>query len=147
MNLWRSKVRRNSRAKIPMSSITSSRHTVVSHDQPDRGSAARGRKEGRRKPCVFTPVRTVDRRTCGHDQKAREPGTGEAVGFLTRRVASRSRAFGEITLSIRYMEINSGVSFRHHSAARKKTFGHRISIINMWSKTRYIRGLFLIYQD
>ena len=33
MNLWRSKVRRNSRAKIPMSSITSSRHTVVTIDR------------------------------------------------------------------------------------------------------------------
>ena len=120
------------------------------HDRPDRGWAARGRDEGRRESCTFTPVRTFDRRTCGHDQEAQEFGTGEAVGFLTRRVASRSRAFGEITLSIQSMEINSGVSFRHHSAARKKTFGHRISIVNMWSnmwsKTRYMRGFFLRYQ-
>ena len=118
------------------------------HDRPDRGSTARGREEGRRESCIFTPVRTFDRRTCDHDQEAQEPGTGEAVGFLTHRVASRSRAFGEITLSIRPMEINSGVSFRHHSAARKKTFGHRILIVkmwsNMWSKTRDIRWFFLI---
>ena len=33
MNLWRSKVRRNSRAKMPMSLITSSRHTVVTIDR------------------------------------------------------------------------------------------------------------------
>ena len=46
------------------------------HDRPDRGRAARGREEGRRKPCVFTALRTFDRRTCGHDQETREPGTG-----------------------------------------------------------------------
>ena len=85
-----------------------------------------------------------------NDQEEQQPGTGESVGFLTQRVASRSRAFGEITSSIRYMEINSGVSFRHHSAAHQRTFGHHISLAkmwsNMWSKTRYIRGFFLRYQ-
>ena len=37
MNLWRSKVRRNSRANTPMSSITSSRHTVVTIDGIEAG--------------------------------------------------------------------------------------------------------------